>query len=46
FFSGLMRWGMMLIIIGLALWGMYELFRRFSLVESMSTYGVGRDTKS
>ena len=46
FFAALMRWGMMLIIIGLVLWGMYELFRRFSLVENISTYGVSRDTKN
>lgn len=39
FFAGLMRWGMMLIIIGIALWGMYEVFRRFSLVEKFSSYG-------
>ena len=45
FFSGLMRWGMMLIVIGLALWGMYELFRRFSLVENMASYGDSRDAK-
>jgi len=32
FFAGLMRWGMMLIIIALILWGMYEIFRKFSLV--------------
>jgi hypothetical protein len=46
FFAGLMRWGMMLIIIGLALWGMYELFRRFSLVENMASYGESRDDQS
>jgi hypothetical protein len=39
FFSALMRWGMMSIIIGAALWGLYELFRRYNLIESMSTYG-------
>lgn len=39
FFAGLMRWAMMLIVIGAALWGMYELFRRFSLVEKFSSYG-------
>ncbi|MGI9251788.1 MAG: HupE/UreJ family protein [Pseudohongiellaceae bacterium] len=32
FWAALMRWVMMLIIIGLALWGMIELFRRFSLI--------------
>jgi formate/nitrite transporter FocA (FNT family) len=46
FFAGLMRWGMMLILIGLALWGMYELFRRFSLVENMTSYGESRDAES
>jgi hypothetical protein len=46
FFAGLMRWGMMLIVIGLALWGMYEVFRRFSLVESIITYGASRNAKS
>lgn len=46
FFAGLMRWGMMLILIGLVLWGMYELFRRFSLVENMTTYGASRDANS
>jgi hypothetical protein len=39
FFAGLMRWGMMFIVIGIALWGMYELFRRFSLVEKFTSYG-------
>ncbi len=46
FFAGLMRWGMMLIVIGLILWGMYELFRRFSLVENMASYGSSREAKS
>ena len=32
FWAAVMRWLMMLIIIGLALWGMTEIFRRFSLV--------------
>jgi hypothetical protein len=39
FFAGLMRWVMMFIVIGIALWGMYELFRRFSLVEKFTSYG-------
>lgn len=43
FFSALMRWGMMLIIIVAVLWGMYELFRRFSLIEGFSTYGIRRE---
>ncbi|MEX0964289.1 MAG: HupE/UreJ family protein [Pseudohongiellaceae bacterium] len=46
FFAGLMRWGMMLILIALVLWGMYELFRRFSLVENLSGYGASRDAKA
>jgi len=46
FFAGLMRWGMMFIVMGAALWGMYELFRRFSLIESFSTYGIRRKTKT
>lgn len=46
FFTGLMRWGMMLIVIALVLWGMYELFRRFSLVENVSSYGARRDANS
>lgn len=46
FFSSLMRWGMMLIIVGIALWAMYELFRRFSLIESFSSYGKRREVDS
>ena len=46
FFAALMRWGMMLIIIVAVLWGMYELFRRFSLIESFSNYGFGRVSNS
>ncbi|MDG2420531.1 MAG: HupE/UreJ family protein, partial [Gammaproteobacteria bacterium] len=38
FWAALMRWGMMLIIIIAALWAMYELFRKFSLIESLSGY--------
>lgn len=33
FFAGLMRWGMLVIIAAGAVWGMYELFRRFGAVE-------------
>lgn len=33
FFASLMRWGMMLIVIIGVLWGMYELFRRFALID-------------
>lgn len=46
FFAGLMRWGMMLIVIALVLWGMYELFRRFSLVDELSSYTRSRDAES
>lgn len=42
FFAALMRWAMLLIVIGGVLWGMYELFRRFSLIQSFSDYGVGQ----
>lgn len=42
FFAALMRWGMLLIVVVAVLWGMYELFRRFSLIESFSSYGVGQ----
>ena len=38
FFASAMRWGMMFIIIGAALWLMYETFRRFGLIESFKTY--------
>jgi len=38
FFASLMRWGMMLIVIFAALWAMYELFRRFSLIESLRMF--------
>ena len=40
FWAALMRWGMMFIIIITALWTMYEVFRKFSLIESFSTYGT------
>lgn len=33
FFAAVMRWAMMLIIIAAVMWAMYELFRRFSLIE-------------
>ena len=46
FFAALMRWGMLLIVVAAVLWGMYELFRRFSLVESFSSYGVGQKLKA
>jgi hypothetical protein len=46
FFAGAMRWGMMLIIIGAALWLMYEAFRRFALIDSFKTYGPHQDSSS
>lgn len=42
FFAALMRWVMLLIVIIGIGWGMYELFRRFSLIESFNSYGLGR----
>ena len=42
FFASLMRWGMLTIIVVVALWGMYELFRKLSLIESFSSYGVAQ----
>lgn len=32
FFAGLMRWGMLAIVAAAAVWGMYELFRRFGAI--------------
>lgn len=40
FFAALMRWGMLLIVVVAILWGMYELFRRWSMVESIFGYGA------
>jgi len=45
FFIALMRWGMMLIISSAVLWVMYELFRRWSLVSAISTYGQRREVE-
>jgi hypothetical protein len=42
FFASLMRWGMLLIVVAAALWAMYELFRKLSLIESFSSYGIGQ----
>ena len=39
FWAAAMRWGMMCIIIIGALWGMYELFRKFSLIEPFPILG-------
>jgi len=38
FFAALMRWTMMFIVIFAIMWGMYELFRRFSLIESLRIF--------
>lgn len=46
FFASLMQWGMMLIIAGGALWLLYETFRRFALVDAISSYGNRREVKS
>ncbi len=43
FFAALMRWGMLLVVIAAAGWGLYELFRRFALVDSLSSYSTRRD---
>lgn len=45
FFAALMRWGMMAIVIAAVLWGMYEVFRRFSLIESIDSYGSSRESE-
>ena len=42
FFAALMRWVMLLIVVLGIGWCMYELFRRFSLIKSFDSYGVGR----
>ena len=34
-----MRWAMLLLIIAGAVWAMYEVFRRFALIEPLSSYG-------
>lgn len=46
FFASAMRWGMMFIVIGAALWAMYEVFRRFALIESFKTYIPQRDSSN
>jgi hypothetical protein len=38
FFAATMRWAMMLIIIFVVLYGMYELFRRFALIDSLRMF--------
>ena len=39
FWAAAMRWGMMFIVIIVALWGMYELFRKFSLIKPLPVFG-------
>ena len=46
FFAALMRWGMMTIIIAGAIWAMFEIFRRFSLIGVGSQYRVQDTTAS
>jgi hypothetical protein len=46
FFAALMRWGMMTIIIAGAIWAMFEIFRRFSLIGVGSQYRVQETTAS
>lgn len=38
FWAAAMRWGMMFIVIIVALWGMYELFRKFALIEPLPVF--------
>ncbi|GIT23701.1 MAG: hypothetical protein CM1200mP40_33830 [Gammaproteobacteria bacterium] len=42
FWAAVMRWGMMFIIIIAALWAMYEIFKKFSLIEPFSAYDFGQ----
>ena len=46
FWAALMRWGMMFIIIAVALWAMYELFRKFSLIDSFSKFSHQNNVKN
>ena len=46
FWAALMRWGMMFIIIAVALWAMYELFRKFSLIDSFSKFAHQNNVKN
>ena len=39
FLASLMRLAMLLLIVVAAVWVMYEVFRRFALIESFSSYG-------
>lgn len=40
FFAGLMRWGMLLVIIAGVVWGMWEVFRRFAGAPASDPYPV------
>jgi hypothetical protein len=42
FLASLMRWAMLLLVVAAAVWAMYEVFRRFALIESFSSYGKVR----
>tara|TARA_B100000029_G_scaffold234740_4_gene231968 strand:+ start:5667 stop:7058 length:1392 start_codon:yes stop_codon:yes gene_type:complete len=46
FWAAVMRWTMMLIIIIGALWVMYEIFRKFSLIEPFSAYNFGQKVEA
>ncbi len=46
FFAAAMRWGMMFIVIIAVVWGMYELFRRFALIDSIALFHQGEDKKA
>ena len=46
FWAAVMRWAMMLIIIIGALWAMYEIFRKFSLIEPFSAYNFGQKVEA
>jgi hypothetical protein len=46
FWAALMRWGRMFIIIAVALWAMYELFRKFSLIDSFSIFSHQNNVKN
>jgi hypothetical protein len=44
FFAALMRWGMMVIIIAAAIWAMFEIFKRFSLIGVGSAHKLQENT--
>lgn len=45
FWAAAMRWGMMLVVTMLAVWAMYELFKRFALIEGFSASGERLEEK-